>query len=262
MWTFRNWRRARILARERPRWPRQLWETAWRELPLLRGLATQERERLRDLSIVFLHEKSLEAAAGLRLDEQMRLLIALQACLPVLHLGLDWYSGWVSVIVYPDEFVPEREWVDEAGVVWVARVPHTGEAWEQGPVILSWSDVESGTQMNGVNVVLHEFAHKLDMRNGSANGHPPLHADMSHAAWAAAFTDAYQDFGDRVDTGEHTRIDPYAAESPAEFFAVFSEAFFEIPEVVWEEYPRVYAQLRAFYRQHPLERLATPGRDP
>jgi Mlc titration factor MtfA (ptsG expression regulator) len=223
---------------------------------LLTGLATEERERLRDLSILFLHEKALEEAAGLRLDDRMRVLIALQACLPALNLGLDWYSDWVSVIVYPDEFVPEREWVDEAGVVWVARVPHTGEAWEQGPVILSWSDVESGTQINGVNVVLHEFAHKLDMRNGSANGHPPLHAGMSNQAWAAAFTDAYQDFGDRVTQGEDTRIDPYAAESPAEFFAVFSEAFFEIPEVVWDEYPLVYEQLRAFYRQDTLERLS------
>jgi hypothetical protein len=126
-------------------------------------------------------------------------------------------------------------------------------------VVLSWADVQGADIDDGVNVVIHEFAHKLDMRNGDANGFPPLHADMQRQAWAQAFSSAYQDFCARVDEGEDTRIDPYAGESPAEFFAVLSEAFFETPDVVCSEYPAVYAQLVQFYRQEPLQRLRPYG---
>lgn len=131
----------------------------------------------------------------------------------------------------------------------------SGEAWEQGPVILSWADVEAGHQRDGFNVVIHELAHKLDMLDGSANGHPPLHAGMSDSRWARVFTNAYRDMVRRVDGGEDTTLDPYATESPAEFFAVVSEAFFELPRLLADEYPDVYGHLRDFYRQDPIRRL-------
>ena len=131
----------------------------------------------------------------------------------------------------------------------------TGESWLEGPVILSWEDAGSGGDGSGYNVVIHEFAHKLDMLNGDANGYPPLHAGMNRGRWAQAFGAAYEDFRERVERREASAIDPYAAENPAEFFAVLSEAFFETPRAVLGEYAEVYRQLVAFYRQDPAARL-------
>jgi Mlc titration factor MtfA (ptsG expression regulator) len=250
-----SWWRDRVLERERALVSPELWDELQEALPLLQGLSAEEEQNLRDLSLLFLRDKVFEEVGDIRLDTPMRLFVALQACLPVLHLGLDWYRGWYAVIFYPEEFVPQREWVDEDGVVWVADQPMSGEAWEQGPVILSWADVEGGMERDGYNLVLHEHAHKLDMRDGVANGHPPLHAGMSDADWAEILGSAYADMIRRVDGGEDTPIDPYATESPAEFFAVCSEVFFELPHLLQSEYADVYGQLRGFYHQDPRRRL-------
>jgi Mlc titration factor MtfA (ptsG expression regulator) len=253
VWSYRNWRRRRIQQHD------TLPETAWRDvvasLPLLGSLSGDELNRLRELVMVFLREKELVAAVGYGLSADMRLKIAAQACLPILNLGLDYYAGWVSVIVYPDEFVPEHEFMDEDGVVHLVREPMIGESWERGPVILSAADVERSGEHDGVNVVIHEFAHKLDMLNGVPDGFPPLHREMERGAWTQAFAAAFADFGAKVESGAETLIDPYAAESPAEFFAVVSEAFFEIPHILRREYPEVYRQLAAFYRQDPAARM-------
>jgi MtfA peptidase len=250
---FRRWRRSRII--ERAQIDPALWQRTLAQLPFLAGLADDEREHLRRTVILFLHSKSVHGAGGLVLDAAMPLLIAVQACILILNLDVDYYAGWVQVIVYPDEFVPAMEYVDEDGIVHTDHAPRAGEAWLQGPVILSWADVAPRADGDGVNVVIHEFAHKLDMLNGDANGFPPLHAGMSRRAWAAAFEAAYADFCRRVDADEETTIDPYATESPGEFFAVMSEAFFEIPRAVRRDYPAVYEQLRQFYKQDPLRRL-------
>jgi Mlc titration factor MtfA (ptsG expression regulator) len=147
--------------------------------------------------------------------------------------------------------------VDHDGVQHHVEEPMTGESWLAGPVILSWEDAERRGEEQGYNVVIHEFAHKLDMLNGDANGFPPLHSGMSREDWSRVFGGAYEDFRARVERGEDTAVDPYAAESPAEFFAVLSEAFFEIPETVRAEHPELYAQLAAFYRQDPAGRPAS-----
>lgn len=250
-----RWWRQRII--RRAAWSEPLWEETLRTLPLLAGLDAGERARLRDTVILFLHGKSIHGASGLQLDPGMRLTIAAQACILILNLDIDYYRGWVEVIVYPEEFVPVVEYTDEAGVVHVGREARVGEAWLQGPVILSWADVAPAE--DGVNVVIHEFAHKLDMLNGDANGFPPLHAGMSRAAWSRAFKAAFDDFSRRVEVEEELGIDPYAAESPGEFFAVISEVFFETPHAVLGAYPEVYAQLKAFYRQDPAARLTSPN---
>lgn len=247
---IRRWRRARIISRASL--DPALWRQTLERLEFLRGLSDAERERLRQSVILFLHQKSIRGAGGLELDAGMQLLIAAQACILILNLDVDYYRGWVEVIVYPDEFVPKIEFTDEAGVVHTEREPHAGEAWLQGPVILSWADVAPG--IDGVNVVIHEFAHKLDMLNGDANGFPPLHRGMAREAWSQVFASAYADFCRRVDADEEVAIDPYAAESPGEFFAVMSEAFFELPLAVSGLYPQVYDQLRLFYRQDPAAR--------
>jgi Mlc titration factor MtfA (ptsG expression regulator) len=252
-----RWWRNREVAAAVARYPQAAWEQAWAALPLLAGLAPTQAAELRALAALFLRRKAIEEVQGARLGPSQRLIIALQACLPILHLGLDWYRGWYAVIVYPGEFIPEHEWVDSDGVVWAGQEVKSGEAWEQGPIILSWEDVEAGLERDGYNVVIHELAHKLDMRNSDANGHPPLHAGMSDAAWARDLSGDYGDLSRRVRRGEETPIDPYGAESAGEFFAVCSEAFFELPHLLRDEYPATYAQLVAFYRQDPTSRLDT-----
>lgn len=250
MWSYKAWRRKRILARSAL--PEERWRAAWSRLPLLKTLAPEEQARLRDLALLLLHEKTFEAVGEIELTETMRLIIALQACLPILNLDLDWYSGWSAVIVYPDHFIPRHEYTDEAGVVHVADRPLSGESWETGPVILSWSEVCEAE--GGGNLVIHEFAHKLDMLNGAANGLPPLHREMSLEDWSVNFSRAFEDFQSRVEHGEPVAIDDYAAEDPAEFFAVLSEVFFASPSTLRREYAELYAQLSAFYRQNPAAR--------
>lgn len=232
------------------------WSQVWNRLPQLAGLSPQAAERLKELALHFLREKQLEPAQDLELTDLMRLTVACLACLPILELDLDWYHGWYSLILYPDQFVPGREVMDEQGLVWTDDEAKSGEAWDHGPVILSWADVQAGLALDGYNVVIHEMAHKLDLRDGAANGCPPLHSTMSPMTWKDALTRAYDDLSERTDAGEDTLIDPYGAESPAEFFAVVSECFFELPALLYQEYPSVYEQLELFYRQSTLARLA------
>ncbi len=251
---FKSWRRARIL--QQATLDPALWRATLDRYPFTRVLADDEIERLRELTILFLHQKGIHGAAGMAMRDDVRVAIAAQACILILNLGLEFYRGWVEVIVYPDEFVAEYDYVDEAGVAHRVAEPMTGESWERGPVILSWADAQEAGRGKAYNVVIHEFAHKLDMLNGEPNGCPPLHADMSRAHWSGAFGKAYEDFCRKVDSRVELELDEYAAESPAEFFAVMSEVFFESPFAARECYPEVYAQLAQFYRQDPAARLA------
>lgn len=234
-------------------------EAAWRAalaLPVFEGLNAEEQSRLRELAQGLLADKAFSGAGGLVMDAAMATTIVAFAVLPLLNLTGDWYAGWVEVVVYPGEFVFDGEQMDETGVVHQVRHVRSGEAMASGPLVLSWQDVEGSGRGEGFNVVIHEFAHKLDMLNGSANGRPPLHAGMDAARWAALWQAAYEDFCHRVDGGEQTQIDPYAGESPAEFFAVLSEYFFEAPDMLHADYPEVYDLLALFYRQQPLGRRA------
>ena len=253
-----------------------LWESATVPYLFMRGIGPGDDARLRDLASRFLARKHFHGTHDLELTPFMRVQVAAQASILVLELGIEWYDGWSDIIVYPGQFAPEREFVDEAGVVHLVNDPMAGEAWLGGPVILSYEDVamtsDEASRVAGYNVVIHEFAHKLDMRSGEPNGCPPLHAGMTIGAWRKAFSAAYEDFGRRVDAADALAeeddgaaldalpIDPYAAHSPSEFFAVTSEAFFETPEWLEPAYPEVYAQLALFYRQDPLARLGSPAR--
>ena len=248
-----------------------LWSRATAPWLFMRGLSAEESERLRGLCERFIARKHFSGAHGLEVTDVMQVEIAAQACILVLELGEAWYEGWSDIIVYPSQFAPERQVVDEAGVVHHTQDAMAGEAWLGGPVILSYEDVamagDEALRVAGYNVVIHEFAHKLDMRNGEPNGFPPLHGGMSAAAWKRAFSEGFDDFCRRVDAADRLPparaqaaldalpLDPYASDSPAEYFAVGSEAFFETPERLADGYPAVYEQLRLFYRQDPLARL-------
>jgi len=174
----------------------------------------------------------------------------------ILELGPEYFDGWLEIIVYPGSFVVEREQQDVAGLVHKRRAVLGGEAWGRGPVILAWDDAQPDalTRSEGSSVILHEFAHKLDMLNGAANGMPPLHPDMNRHDWTRIFNHAYEQLRARIDQQLRTDIDPYAAENPAEFFAVISEAFFLLPTRLHHDHPDLYDQLRLFYRQDPLQR--------
>ena len=224
-------------------------------VPVLWSLNEDDMTRLRRLAALFIEEKSLEPVQGLVLTDTMARIIALQACLPILNLGFEWLDKVLSVVIYPDTFLSEVTEHDEHGVVHSYREPRSGESWERGPLIIAWSDVEADRSLDGHNVILHEVAHKLDALDGTTNGVPWLKGKADADLWRRAFTSAYEDLVRRVDSGEDTAIDPYAAESPAEFFAVFTEAFFETPDVIDADYPQVYARLASFYRQDPLARL-------
>jgi Mlc titration factor MtfA (ptsG expression regulator) len=247
---IRNWYVRRVVAR-RPI-TEELWRDALRRCRPARRLGASDQAALRVLATLFLERKSLEPVLGLHLDDADRVLLATHACLPILKLGLDWYDGWHSVVVYPAAFIPRREQVDAAGVVHRSDAVLAGEAWGRGPVILSWADVLNIGQKPGHNVVIHEMAHKLDMLNGDANGFPPLHRRMDHRAWWQAFSSEWDRLKEEQRNGAELPIDPYALESPAEFFAVASEQFFEEPATLRQHLPEVYRQLTQFYRQHPL----------
>jgi len=240
------------------------WAALVGRLPVLAHLDAQDLATLRRLATLFARTRSFVGTHGLEVSEAMRAAIAIQACLPVLHLGLEYYRDLRTVVVYPGAFVAERRYEDEIGIVHEGEEELDGESMEGGPMALSWDEVDPEREDDSTNVVVHECAHKLDELTGAPNGLPPLHPDMSIATWAAAFSDAYEHFAARVDvleaagSEEPLVIDDYAASDPAEFFAVTSEAFFATPKALAEAYPDVYAQLARFYRQDPAAR-ATRG---
>lgn len=241
---LRNWRRRRKLRQTIV--SDTLWKHVEAQLPFLDYLPAETRPLLRHRAREFLAEKEFHGAGGLQLTDDIVLAIALQACLPVLHRGLEAYRDWVGVIVYPGDFVVPRREIDEDGVVHEFDDEILGEAWEAGPVVVSWHDGMGAP--DGVNVVIHEFAHKLDMSNGVADGFPPLPPGLARSAWAHDFEAAFTLLGAQLDAGRPTALDPYAGEHPAEFFAVASEAFFETPLRLQEGFPAIYEQLKAFYR--------------
>src|SRR5205814_4328195 len=252
---IRRWRQNRILATSAI--PEMLWREALEALPFLVIYTEAELARLRRQVVLFLSDKSIVPARGFEVTPLMRAMIALQASVLTLNLGPHYYDGWENVVVYPDEFITGLEYEDEAGVVHRRDEPLAGEALPGGPVILSWPDVEAGGDWAsaGMNLVIHEFAHKLDMRSGDANGCPPLPGEMPPRSWQKTMSAAFEHFKARVDKGEETEIDPYAVESPAEFFAVLSEVFFADPMLLLREYPKIYELFSWFYKQDPASRF-------
>jgi Mlc titration factor MtfA (ptsG expression regulator) len=232
--------------------PDDLWQKTLGSFHFLADLSVDEQKKLKTLAEQFLAEKEFSAAGGLQLTDEICVSIAAQGCLPILELGLAAYGDWVGIIVYPDEFIVQRQQADVDGVVHEFTDVLAGEAWDGGPLLLSWHDARMAD--GAYNVVIHEFTHKLDMLNGEVDGMPALHSGITVDVWESTFSAAYENFCHRVDAGEETLIDPYASEAPEEFFAVLSENFFGLPALVEHEYPAVYALLCRYYRQDPLAR--------
>ncbi|RPH66373.1 MAG: zinc-dependent peptidase [Burkholderiales bacterium] len=248
------------------------WRRIGADLPFLRHLDATQRDLLKGQCERFLASKQFSGAAGFEVDDDVRVGIAIQACLPALHLGLADYRDFVEIVVYPDRFVAPRRQVDEAGVVHEYDDELAGEAMEGGPVVLSWPDADPAAGQVGFNVVIHEFAHKLDMLDGAADGAPPLPGAL-RGRWVRTMTEAYEDFCARLDAVEaaiprhvdpespaadawfgRLPLDPYAATDPGEFFAVAAETFFTDPATLERAYPALYALFRDYFGQDPLTR--------
>ncbi|WP_420473988.1 zinc-dependent peptidase [Noviherbaspirillum sp. ST9] len=268
-----------LFNRRKPEIPPSLWAASLERLPFLDRLTPAECAQLKGLCEELLARKTFTGAADFALTDEVAVLIAAQAALPVLNLTLDLYDDMAGIIVYPSAFMIPQSEMDEAGIVHEWHEPASGEAVHAGgAVVLSWEDAQE-SDAPGYNVVIHEFTHKIDMARGAANGCPPFLADfhrgIASGHWKKVFSGAYEDFVRRVDERdaalpedfddnrpEHAALydelfgdlplDPYAARHPAEFFAVASEAFFVLPEPLSEDYPEVYRLLSHYYRQDPL----------
>lgn len=249
MWAW--WQRRRAA----PAIPEALWEGVLAGYPFLARRPEGELARLRELAARFLAHKEFHGAQGLVVTDAMALAIAAQAVLPVLHLGLHWYDDFVGIVVHPDEVLARRTVTDEAGVVHHYEEVLAGEAMEGGPVMLSWRDVQAAGSpaREGYNVVVHEFCHKIDMRDGEPDGCPPLPSAAARRAWNAVMQAQYQAFREQVVIaerfgGEPTWLDPYGAQSVDEFFAVACEAYFVEPERFALEFPALVPLLDGFFR--------------
>lgn len=227
-----------------------VWHESTHKISLLSELDAVQMAHLRELSTWFLHNKSISGAQGLEVTLSMRIVIAAQACLLILNLDIDYFDDWVGVILYPGAFRVTHEQRDDIGLIHNDTHVLAGESWLQGPVILSWDDVvqDAYHPRAGHNVVLHEFAHKLDGLNGAMNGLPPLRRGMNQTIWAAELSQAYDALCLQVAAEENGFINAYAATNPAEFFAVLSEYFFTAPEILKNNMPSAYKQLALFYR--------------
>ena len=247
---LRDRREARALARHPT--PDSLWELTLLRYPFLARRTPEDVDALRRMCSLFLASKEFHGVGGFEVTDEVALAVAAQACLPVLKLGLGWYDGFVGIVMHADEVVAQREYMDEDGVVHQYEEALAGEAMEGGPVMLTWTAAEAAefeSEDAIFNVVIHEFAHVIDMRDGWADGVPPLPSTEAREQWLDVIEPEWQAFCDRVDAGEETLIDPYGAESLEEFFAVSVEAFFVAPAQMKTEQAVLYRLLSEFFQQ-------------
>lgn len=251
-----KWRRA-------PRLPSDPIPQSWREITergvaIASRLTAPEREKLLRLVQVFLRDKHVEGCDGLEVTEEMKVTIAAQACVLLLHLDAGCYPGLRTILVYRGTYNPKTpSWFKYDLGSTEARL---GESWRHGVVVLSWDAVAAGAanRMDGQNVTLHEFAHQLDQENGVADGMPVLATPSAVRNWAAVIGRHYDDLVADAEHGRRSVLDHYGAKNKAEFFAVATETFFEQPEQLRQRHPELYDELRRFYGQDPAERLRTP----
>jgi len=255
----------RLLGEPAPRpIPDALWDDVFAGIVWFDELSDLERARLREYAARFLATKEFVGAGGLRVTPTMSLTIAMLACWPVLHLGFRELGGWTSVVVYPSGFrARRRDECDETGVVSEYTEDLVGEAWEKGPLIVSWSEIEEdlANPDDGCCVVVHEVAHKLDERSGEMDGTPALPPAIPGERWRHVQQRAFEALGDLVeaDREDDSLIDPYAASAPEEFFAVCTEYFFVRPDLLEEQFPEFERLLRLYYRPDSVSDSTRPS---
>ncbi len=236
--------------------PREWRKILRKNVPFFSRMPADLQLQLKNHIAVFIAEKRFVGCNGVRINDEVKVTIAAQACLLLLNRPTDYYARLESVLVYPRSFVANNKVTDAAGVENLQTRVLQGESWDYGKVVLSWSDSLAGglTPDDGHNVVIHEFAHQLDQEHGGkANGAPLLPASMTYEEWSNVFKQAYDALLWRLNhNNEESVLSQYATTNPAEFFAVASEAFFEKPVALSDEFPSVYQQLKQFYAVDPL----------
>jgi len=249
-----------LTRRRREKLRRQPFPDTWRQylkrrVPLYVRLPGEDRRELEGHIHVFLDEKRFEGCGGFVLSDEIRVVIAAQACLLLLHRETGYFPGLSSVVVYPTAFIVDRRDYDEAGVVTEETGPLVGESWDTGCVILAWDEVleSCASDDDGYNVVIHEFAHQLDAEDGITDGAPALPTRAHQRTWARVLGGEYRRLREMLEAGGETVLDEYGASDPAEFFAVVTESFFEMPGHLRQEHPELYAELKRYYRQDPAE---------
>jgi Mlc titration factor MtfA (ptsG expression regulator) len=255
---------ARRKARRRERLRSRPFPNEWREVlvkkfPLFRRLNAADQRELEGLIQVFFDEKRIEACGGFEMKDEVRVLIAAQACLLLLHRETDVYPDLKTVLVYPETYVVPARACEEGEATDRASRARLGESWRRGPVVLSWSSAVAGAanMHDGSNLVLHEFAHQLDQEDGAADGAPALSCEglegcyVRYLTWARVLAKEFEQLRKETANGRKTLLDQYGATDPAEFFAVGTECFFEKPRQMLRKHPELYAELSKFYRQDP-----------
>ena len=235
---------------------------AWRDIlhrrfPLFACLPAEDQRELEGHSQVFMAEKQFEGCDGLVITDEIRVLIAAQACLLLLHREIDYYPDLKSILVYPSTYYSRVTEEDEE-----QKTPLAGQSWQRGPVILAWDAVQGGVsdRSDGQNVVFHEFAHQLDEEDGRVDGVPvlaakgPLSERLSrYRSWARILSKEFEELRQASEAGQESVLDEYGATNPAEFFAVATECFFEKPRPLRQNHPELYDELKRFYQQDPAE---------
>ena len=253
---FRNRRRKKIMQTPFP----SSWEQILRNnVAHYCMLDNDERSKLRALIEVFIAEKYWEGAGGLELDDEIRVTISAQACLLLLDLPHNYYHNVLTVIVYPSTVVPpERKLTFFENRPAPAEIPQPihGQAFMQGPVIIIWDAALHGGRHpeSGYNVIYHEFAHKLDMLDGAADGTPPLRNKAEYKEWIRICSREFERLRQDAAMGRETFLNYYGATNEAEFFAVATEQFFDRPQIMIEQAPDLYRVLQEYYRQDPAKR--------
>lgn len=249
---FKRRRRKKLMAHPLP----EAWRGWIAPYPIFEDFDDAELERLLGIARVIVVEKRWEGLGGLELTEEMQVVIAAQAALLLLEIEHDYFDDVTTILVFPRSYETPFPRHGPGGVVTMGA-EHAGEAWYRGPVILSWDWVRHGAtdERDGTNLVLHEFAHRLDFADGWINGTPPLHARGDYERWAAVMTREFHDLQEAAERGRRHILDHYGATDEAEFFAVATETFFEKAAVLKRDHPELYDVLATYYRQDPVARM-------
>jgi hypothetical protein len=226
-----------------------------RNVPTYRYLPTDLQQQLQRLVKQFIHQKDFTGCNGLSITDEIRVTIAASACLLLLNRKTDVFGGLRYILVYPSAFSVPRESEDEGGLRHAYPAHLLGESWQSGKVILSWEDVLKGNQdrHDGMNLVLHEFAHQLDSEAGAVNGAPVLANKKRYQRWTDVFQREFEALQAAALQGDDTLLDYYGATNPAEFFAVVTEVFFEQPQAMHQRHPDLFNELKGYYRVDPRD---------
>jgi Mlc titration factor MtfA (ptsG expression regulator) len=248
MFLFKKWRRNRLANRQ---FPEEWLRIIEKNVPLYGRLPAEDKAELQRHILIFIDEKRFEGCRGLEINDEIKVTIAAQACILLLHRKTDYYPGLSTILVYPRAFIIRRAEHLAGGVVSEEPRVLLGESWHRGPVVLSWDDVKHDTAdiNDGHNVVFHEFAHQIESSGGKGDDTAVLKSSSRYIAWARVLQKDYEKLRQATAQRQPTLLRKYGATNPAEFFAVVTEFFFEKPKELKEIHPHLYNELRQFYQQ-------------